>query len=67
MQERADVADSRVVHEDIQSLLRAVDMVGDSLAKPFIRYIELDEFRFALVSFDSSDSFVTAFSSRSVT
>jgi hypothetical protein len=39
-----------------------MDMVSDSLAKHFIRYIEPDEFRLALVSFDSSDRFAAGFS-----
>jgi hypothetical protein len=38
-----------------------VDLVGGSLAKHFIGYIESDEFRFAFMSSNSSDSFATAF------
>jgi hypothetical protein len=55
------MADARVVHQNIQSPFRVVDLVGGSLAKPFVGYIESDEFRFAFMSSDSSDSFVTAF------
>ena len=55
------MADARVVHQNIQSLFRDVDLVGGSLAKHFIGYIESDEFHFALVSFDSSDRFAAVF------